>query len=189
MLEEEDLIFINSISFISYFWSFKRFPGHQQKLPNTSAALCKLTTCWVRSPANEFMWATGICYHQPQWIQGKNDGSGRKHHPRLLLKTRVKFWTTGIMMSTGQDFTPKPYSPSPPSASQIKDVFLSMDFVISTGKLPQELGGPDLKSHLHTQEQNQFPLLATNATVLVLLRNRSSISIYVWILPNFNHLK
>lgn len=110
----------------------------------------------------------------------------KKTSPQTAIKNhRVKFWTTGIMMSTGQDFTPKPYSPCPPSASQIRDVFLSLDFVISTGKLPQEQGGPDLKSHLHTQEQNQFPLLATNATVLVLLRNHSSISIYVWILPNF----
>lgn len=42
------------------------------------------------------------------------------------------------MMSTGQDFIPKPYPPCPPSASQIKDVFLSMAFFISTGKLPQD---------------------------------------------------
>lgn len=82
--------------------------------------------------------------------------------PQIAIKNhRVKFWTTHIMMSTGQDFIPKPYSPS---ASQIKDVFLSMDFVISTGKLLQKQGGPDPKSHLHTQEQNQFLLCATNAT-------------------------
>lgn len=102
----------------------------------------------------------------------------KKTLPQIAVKNH-KFWTTGIMMSTGQDSTPKPYSPCPPSASQIKDVFLSVDFVISTGKLPQEQGGPDPKSHLHTQEQNQFPLLATIATVLVLLRNYFNISIYV----------
>lgn len=76
----------------------------------------------------------------------------KKTSPPIATEThRVKFWTTGIMMSTGQDFTPKPY---PPSASQIQDVFLSMDFFISTGKLPQEQGGPDPKSHLHTQSEN-----------------------------------
>lgn len=74
MLEEEDLIFVNSICCCSYFWSFKRFPGHQQKFPNSSGALCKLMTCWLKSSANEFVWATGICYQQLQWIQGKNYG-------------------------------------------------------------------------------------------------------------------
>lgn len=59
-LEEEDLIFMNSICCFSYFWSFRRFPGHQQKLPNTSGT-------WVRLPASEFM------EHQPKWIQGEND--------------------------------------------------------------------------------------------------------------------
>lgn len=79
----------------------------------------------------------------------------KKTSPQTAIKNH-KFWTTGIMVSTGQDFTPKPYSPCPPSVSQIKDVFLSVDFVISTGKPLQEQGGPDPKSHLHTQEQNQL---------------------------------
>lgn len=38
-MEEEDLIFMNSIRCFSYFWSFKRFPGHQQKLSNMLGTL------------------------------------------------------------------------------------------------------------------------------------------------------
>lgn len=79
----------------------------------------------------------------------------KKTSPQISIKNhKVKFWTTGTRISTGQDFTPKPYPPCTPSAWQIKDVFLSMDFFISTGKLPQEQGGPDPKSHLHTQSKN-----------------------------------
>lgn len=153
MLEEEDLIFMNSICCFSYFWSFKRFPGHQQKLPNTSGALCKLMTCWVRSPANS-------CGPQASAIISPSGFRVRmmerkKTSPQIAIKThRVKFWTTGIMMSTGQDFMPKPYPPCPPSGPQIKEVFLSMDFFISTRKLHQEQSEPDPKSHLHTQSKN-----------------------------------
>lgn len=56
------------------FLEFQEISWPSTKLPNTLGALCKLMTCWVRSPANEFVCATGICNHQPQWIQGKNDG-------------------------------------------------------------------------------------------------------------------
>lgn len=44
-MEEEDLIFMNSTHHFSYFWSSKRFPGHQQELPNTWGALCNLMAC------------------------------------------------------------------------------------------------------------------------------------------------
>lgn len=78
----------------------------------------------------------------------------KKTSPQIAIKNhRVKFWTSGTVMSTGQDFTPKLYPPCPPSASQIKDVLLSMDFFISTGKLPQEQSGSDPKSHLNTQSK------------------------------------
>lgn len=55
-MEEEDLILMNSFCCFSYFWSFKRVPGHQQKLPNTLGALCKLMARWARSPTNELLW-------------------------------------------------------------------------------------------------------------------------------------
>lgn len=60
----------------------------------------------------------------------------KKTSPQIAIKNhRVKVWTTGIMMSTGQDFSPKPHPPCLPSASQIKEVFLSMDFFLL---FPQE---------------------------------------------------
>lgn len=116
-------------------------------------ALCKLMTCRVRSPANS-------CGPQASAIISPSGFrvmmERKKTSPQIAIKNHgVKFWTTGIMMSAGQDFTPKPYyTHCPPSASQIKEVFLSMDFLISTRKLPQEQGGPDPKTHLHTQSKN-----------------------------------
>lgn len=61
MMEEADLIFMNSIPCFSHFWSFRRFPGHQQKLPNTQGAFCKLMAWWAKAPAKELLWHTGIC--------------------------------------------------------------------------------------------------------------------------------
>lgn len=184
MLEEEDLIFMNSICCCSYFWSFKRFPGHQQKLPNTSGALCTLMTCWVRSPANAFVWATYTAIISPSGFRVRMM-ERKKTSPQIATKThRVKFWIAGIMMSTGQDFTPKPYLPS---ASQIQNVFLSMDFFIATGKLLQEQGGPDAKNHLHTEREN-YSLCLLQMLLCLCCRGIGNISIYTWILPNFNHL-
>lgn len=81
----------------------------------------------------------------------------KKTSPQIAIKNhRVKVWTTG-MMSAGQDFTPKPHPPCPPSVSQIKKVSFPLNgffFIISTRKLPQEQGGPHPKSHLHTQSKN-----------------------------------
>lgn len=59
-------------------------------------------------------------------------------------------------------------------------------FFISTGKLPQQQGWTRPQQPPARTQREQLPLLATAATVLVLLRNLSNISIYTWILSNFN---
>lgn len=116
----------------------------------------------------------------------------KKTSPQIAIKNhRVKVWTTG-MMSAGQDFTPKPHPPCPPSVSQIKKVSFPLNgffFYYFHKKAPPRAGWTTPQEPPAHTEQKQFPLLATNATVLVLLRNRSNISVYAWILPNFNHLK
>lgn len=128
-MEEEDLIFMNSIHCFSYFWSFKRFPGHQQKLPNTSGALCKLMARWGRSPTNELFWLTGICQLQSQWIQGEKGGEKEKTSPQIANKKGgVKSWPTGSMMAIGQDFTPRPYISTPSFCITHTGHFLTVDF-------------------------------------------------------------
>lgn len=92
------------------------------------------------------------------------------------------------MMSTGQDFTPKPYLSSPSFCTTDTGCFLTVDFFISTGKLPQKQGWTRPQQSPAPTQQERFRLLATDATVLVLLRNRSNISIYTRIFSNFNHL-
>lgn len=85
---------MNSICCFSYFWSLKRFPGHQQKIPNVLGNLCKFMARWARSLAHEFMWPTDIYWCQPQWIQPK-EGGEKKHPLGLLLKTQsetLDYW-------------------------------------------------------------------------------------------------
>lgn len=179
MLEEEDLIFMNSTCCCSYFGSFKRFPGHQQKLPNTSGALCKLMTWWVRSPANEFVWATGTCYHQPQWIQGKNEGEEENISQDCYWNPQSEIldnWYHDVHW-------PGCYSQALLSFCITDTGCFSLNgFFYFHRKAAPRAGWTRPQEPPAHREWKLFSLLATNATVLVLLRNRSNISIYTWIL-------
>lgn len=79
----------------------------------------------------------------------------KKTSPQTAIKKhRVKFWTTGITMSTGQDFTPKPYLSSPSFCIRDTGRFLTVDFLFPQENCPNSRGGPNPNSHLHAHSEN-----------------------------------
>lgn len=79
----------------------------------------------------------------------------KKTSPQVAIKKhRVKFWTTGIMTSTGQDCTPKPYLSSPSFCTTDTGCFLPVDFLFPQENCPSSMGGPDPNSHLHAHSKN-----------------------------------
>lgn len=75
--------------------------------------------------------------------------------PQIAIKKhRVKFWTTGIMMSTGQDFTPKPYFSSLSFCITDTGCLLTVGFLFPQENCPSSRGWPDPNSHLHVHSEN-----------------------------------
>lgn len=111
----------------------------------------------------------------------------KKPSPQTAIKNIE--WNSGPLVSgcpLARTLLPSPTSPHPSSASQIQDVFLQWFFYFHRKTVPAAgVEQTPTATCTHTQWE-RFPLLATDATVLVLLRNLSNISIYTWILSNFN---
>lgn len=151
-MEEEDLIFMNSVHCFSYFQSFKRFPDHQQTLHNTSGALCKLTARWARPPSIELMAHGHLLVSAPV-------GSGRemwreKVSPDCYTnrwKEILAYWYQGPLARTSP---PNPTSPRPTSAH-----FLTLIFFLPQGNCTTSRDGPDPKGPLHTLRE-QFSAFA-----------------------------
>lgn len=72
----------------------------------------------------------------------------KKTIPQIAIKNHRNSGQLVSWCPLARILLPSPTLLALPSASQIKEVFFSMDFFISTRKLPQEQGGPDPKSHL-----------------------------------------
>lgn len=58
------------------------------------------------------------------------------------------------MMSTGKDFTPKPYLSSPSFCITDTGHFLTVDFLFPQENCPSSRGGPDPNTHLHAHSKN-----------------------------------
>lgn len=125
----------------------KNFPTHDQLLANSGHAgegHLLTSSCGPRASASL----------SPSGFRVRKVERKRKHLPRLLLKKDgVKSWPTGSTMSTGQDFTPKPYLSMSSFCMTDTGHFRTVDFFLPQENCPSSRGGPDPSSHLHAPSE------------------------------------
>lgn len=180
-MEEEDLIFMNSVHCFIYFQIFKSFPGHQQKLHNASGAPFKLMACWARPPPIELMAHGHLLVSAPGFWGEKG---GEEVSPDCYTTRQrgiLACWYQGPLARTSP---PNLSSPRPISAHFLTLIFF---FHRETAR-PAGMDQTQRVPYTHS-ENNSAPLLATGIAVPALLRDDSNTSTYTWILSNFNKLQ